>query len=118
MTREIKTEEIVALKKIRMDSEREGVTKGMNKGTQSNFVDNAMMLESARLWMHSLIVNYAYKFKNKAVLLIHFSASYRADILLIFMGVSVFLLRCLGDIFYIGATIIVFVVSMYRVRSF
>ncbi|KAJ4957386.1 hypothetical protein NE237_024497 [Protea cynaroides] len=49
---------------------------------ESTFLDNAMTVENARDYGHthlSEIINYADKFENKAILLIHFSARYRVD---------------------------------------
>ncbi|XP_010243024.1 PREDICTED: nuclear ribonuclease Z isoform X2 [Nelumbo nucifera] len=49
----------------------------------STFVDNSMTVDNARDYGHthlSEIVSYADKFENQAILLIHFSARYQADI--------------------------------------
>ncbi|KAF6159945.1 hypothetical protein GIB67_033029 [Kingdonia uniflora] len=49
---------------------------------ESTFVDDAMTVENARDYGHthlSEIVSYADRLKNKAILLIHFSARYKAD---------------------------------------
>ncbi|XP_010243251.1 PREDICTED: nuclear ribonuclease Z isoform X5 [Nelumbo nucifera] len=50
---------------------------------ESTFVDNSMTVDNARDYGHthlSEIVSYADKFENQAILLIHFSARYQADI--------------------------------------
>ncbi|KMZ75282.1 Ribonuclease Z family protein [Zostera marina] len=47
---------------------------------ESTFVDNAMSIEDARDYGHTHlfeIANYAAKFENKAILLMHFSARYK-----------------------------------------
>lgn len=49
---------------------------------ESTFIDDAMSVKNARDYGHthlSEIVSYAEKLKNKAILLIHFSARYRAE---------------------------------------
>ncbi|KAK2657332.1 hypothetical protein Ddye_010384 [Dipteronia dyeriana] len=49
---------------------------------ESTFVDNSVTVEHARDYGHihlSEIVNYADKFENKAILLIHFSARYKKE---------------------------------------
>ncbi|MBA0735432.1 hypothetical protein Gogos_019281 [Gossypium gossypioides] len=49
---------------------------------ESTFVDNSVSVEHARDYGHvhlSEIINYADKFKNRAILLIHFSARYALE---------------------------------------
>ncbi|XP_077245275.1 nuclear ribonuclease Z-like isoform X2 [Tasmannia lanceolata] len=50
---------------------------------ESTFVDNAVTVGHARDYGHthlSEIVNYADRFENKAIVLIHFSARYQSDV--------------------------------------
>ncbi|KAK1433746.1 hypothetical protein QVD17_10662 [Tagetes erecta] len=51
---------------------------------ESTYVENTMSVENARDYGHthlSEIVNYASRFENKAIVLIHFSARYQLDVI-------------------------------------
>ncbi|KAG9451866.1 hypothetical protein H6P81_004770 [Aristolochia fimbriata] len=65
-----------------VDPENADILKARILVMESTFVDNSVSVEHARDYGHthlSEIVDYADRFQNKAILLIHFSARYQED---------------------------------------
>ncbi|KAL0361569.1 UNVERIFIED_CONTAM: tRNase Z TRZ1 [Sesamum radiatum] len=73
------------------ESSRQGQSGWFEKGKwcscralQSTYVEDTCTVEDARDYGHTHlaeIINYADKFENKAILLIHFSARYQLDVI-------------------------------------
>ncbi|KAK4487257.1 hypothetical protein RD792_006140 [Penstemon davidsonii] len=67
-----------------IDSDNVDVLKAKILIMESTYVENSNTVEDAREYGHthlSEIINYADKFDNKAILLIHFSARYQLDVI-------------------------------------
>ncbi|KAL4584041.1 hypothetical protein LXL04_008631 [Taraxacum kok-saghyz] len=67
-----------------LDNDNVDVLKAKILIMESTYVENTMSVENARDYGHthlSEIVNYAGRFENKAILLIHFSARYHLDVI-------------------------------------
>lgn len=67
-----------------VDNDNSDVLKAKILIMESTYVENTMTVENARDYGHthlSEIINYASRFENKAILLIHFSARYQLDVI-------------------------------------